>query len=321
MEIVSSMRNQLLGYLLGALEPDEQRAVENELDRDPKLRRELAVLGESLETLEVDDEYYTPPPGLATRTCRFVGERTVTLASGRTGAGAWQLQDMFVAAGVLIAAAMLFFPAVNHSRFAARVAGCRHNLQVVGHALLQYAEINGGYFPFVPQEGKLAVAGVYGPTLSELKFVNDDSLFRCPADESRAGDRATPIPNRDDVLAATGKRLRALQSSMGGSYAFVVGYVDDGEYRGQRLEASRKSRFPLLADGPGCSVRGLPSTYHDGTGQNVFFDDGHVDFLAECTDCETNDHIYVNTLGEVGAGTDIHDAVLGGSGACVGLFD
>ena len=33
MEIVSSMRNQLLGYLLGALEPDEQRALDGTLSK------------------------------------------------------------------------------------------------------------------------------------------------------------------------------------------------------------------------------------------------------------------------------------------------
>lgn len=313
------MRNQLLGYLMGALEPDEQRAVEIELDRNPELRRELAALGEGLELLEVDDEYQAPPPGLAARTCRFVQERAVSVARPAPQPSGWQLQDMFVAAGVLMAASMLFFPAVNQSRSMARRAACEHNLRTVGMGLLQYGEFHAGFLPYVPLEGKLAVAGVYAPTLRETGIVEDENVFRCPADPE--GARGREIPLRCEVLEASGDRLRALQRRMGGSYAYVVGFVQDGKYRGQQMLPQRKGRFPLLADAPACSIRGLPSQYHDGSGQNVFFDDGHVEFLTECTDCVTDDNIYVNAMGVVGAGVDMNDAVLGGSDARVGIFD
>ena len=45
---------------------------------------------------------------------------------------------MVVAAGIFIAASLLFFPAMNQSRFAARLTGCKNNLRQVGLGLDMY---------------------------------------------------------------------------------------------------------------------------------------------------------------------------------------
>lgn len=65
----SFMREDLLGYLLGALEPHEMRSIADQLRRDPGLRAELDQLKRMLEPLEDDAKIVEPPaPDLVTRT-------------------------------------------------------------------------------------------------------------------------------------------------------------------------------------------------------------------------------------------------------------
>ena len=63
---------QLLGYLLGALEEDEQQQIEAQLRCDPALRAELVRLRRCLEPLEESWQPVCPPSGLWQRTCHFV---------------------------------------------------------------------------------------------------------------------------------------------------------------------------------------------------------------------------------------------------------
>lgn len=62
------MREELLGYLLGALEPEEMQRVSDALRTDAKLRAELNRLAASLSPLDEDDEIYEPPADLIGRT-------------------------------------------------------------------------------------------------------------------------------------------------------------------------------------------------------------------------------------------------------------
>ena len=71
----NATREQLLGYLLGALDEAEQDALERQLRRDPRLRRELSEMREKIQPLEEDEDTqfdFPPPPGLAFRTCQLV---------------------------------------------------------------------------------------------------------------------------------------------------------------------------------------------------------------------------------------------------------
>ncbi len=66
------MREQLLGYLLEALEPDERHRLEAELLQDPTLQRDLEELNDSLEPLRLTEGPPEPPAGLAERTCQMI---------------------------------------------------------------------------------------------------------------------------------------------------------------------------------------------------------------------------------------------------------
>ena len=119
------MEENLLGYLLGALDGAEHDEIEEKVSRDSGLRDELAALEEKLAPLQAARWDYDPPDGLAQRTCQLVadrsaaGELAVQPASGdqvsdgyeAVGSNAgreWTLFDVVIAAGIFFAAALLF---------------------------------------------------------------------------------------------------------------------------------------------------------------------------------------------------------------------
>lgn len=84
--MAENVSEQLLGYLLGALEDDEQQDLREQLSRDEDLRRELALLRELIRPLERTRPSVAAPAQLARRTCRFVAARAEELKSPRNGA-------------------------------------------------------------------------------------------------------------------------------------------------------------------------------------------------------------------------------------------
>ena len=68
------MDENLIGYLLNALEPREQREVEDALHNFPETQRRLELLRQALDPLAVDSEASDPPSGLWVRTLARVAE-------------------------------------------------------------------------------------------------------------------------------------------------------------------------------------------------------------------------------------------------------
>ncbi|HEX7447173.1 MAG TPA: hypothetical protein VF306_06485 [Pirellulales bacterium] len=309
------MREHLLGYLLGALEPAEQEGVDARLADDAGLQYDLARLREKLEVLGEDDDRapIEPPCDLAARTCNYVAARAAA-TSGRIGApvSGWRVQDLLVGGGIFIAACMLLFPAIANSRFQARVLGCQDNLRSIGVALTQYSDFHGGYFPLVPERGPLAAAGVYAPMLSQLRLVEDPAVFVCPASALAESPDHFRVPALEELHRAGPRRLVVVQRTMGGSYGYTFGYVVGGRYLGHRNQG--RARFALMADSPD-DPTGRASQNHDSCGQNVLFEDSHVAFLKRSWLPEGDDHIYVNRAGCVGAGLGPDDSVIGRSSA------
>jgi type II secretory pathway pseudopilin PulG len=307
------------------------------LKSDTRMCEELELVRKSLAPLECDKDHHEPPFGLAAATCRRVeavrverlhpADRRAALsadgvAQPRRAFFGWTLVDMAVAAAILIAAGMLFLPALSHSRFNAQVANCQNNLQTIGRALGDYANRNGDMYPTIHDKGKLSVAGMYAPQLVQKGHIaaqDKEKIFRCSLS---AGCRdAAPLPTMEELQNATTEQLPNLLRNAGGSYGYTLGYRDArGNYHPtERLEEKgRKGRmnFPIMADAP-CPRRGYQqSSNHDGVGQNVLYDDGHVRFVPTChlNDAGSTDQdFYHNDAGQVAPGASISDAVIGGS--------
>jgi len=318
----SPTREDLLGYLLGALERREHEQVEQELARNPQLRQELAALSQWVDAVGLADapEPIEPPPGLAQRTCQTVALKQsadlnvdapvpASVASLETRSQ-FSLADFLVAAAVLVAAVSLFFPALASSRFQADIASCQNRLRQLGIAYGSYDELHGAY-PTAQLVGNRNTAGVVAPMLTDAKFVTDPRLFVCPSSKLATNLDGWKIPTLDELDEATGPTLTHYQQTMGGDFAYNMGYLEGGKLRPARN--NHRKYYAMLADAPSDAHPQRQTLNHSGRGQNVLFEDGHIEFLTSVPSPKLADDPYRNREGRVAAGIDPNDSVLGRS--------
>ena len=320
-----SIRNDLLGYLLDALEPDEMERVAQALRRDPALQEELRLLRGGLSLLREEDADIQPPPGLARRTCDLIArhERATEesppaeLAAPRrelssweppSSAGRWRPVDVAVALAVCLAGVAMIFPIINLSRARSRVTVCSNKLREIGVALTEYSEHQNGYFPRVEESGPMAAGGIYAPQLFSGGYVTDPREFLCPG-TPLAGESSFHIPTLAELNAAHDRSTEdALRRMMGGSYGYTLGYRENGVYK-PTLNRHRET-FALASDVPADDCSCSPN--HGEMGQNVLLEDGHVVHLSHnSTTVEGSaDDIFRNDDGKVAAGCQMNDAVV-----------
>ena len=321
----------LLGYMLGALEPEEHQQIEFQIDEDPALREELDLVRRQVAVLDQLDPPGTPPAGLARRTCESISVLTSTSSFPRVASsgnppakpekGRWfssrreagtagrrgSLMDFVIVAAVVLLLAAIILPAINNSRYHSRLLACQNNLRTVGTGLLEYSSNFGGEYIPIPESGNQAFAGIHAPTLLSTGFVNDPSVFSC-AGTGRAENRM--IPTLDEIKVARGQLLRKLQKLAGGDFAYSLGQMVNGRYTAGRNE--NRSHYLILADAPGFDQPGRASTNHSGYGQNAFFEDGHIQFLK--SPVVDGDAIYENEWGAIAPGVHATDIVVAPSG-------
>jgi hypothetical protein len=319
----SPSREHLLGYLLGALERTEQAQVEAELETNPHLRTELQNLEARLGRFGLTDapEHYQSPPGLALRTCEYVRVRSVQAtpasvgwsgSSGLDGQRRMTWLDFATTAAVLLIGATLFFPALSYSRVQAQIAACQNNLRQLGVALHEYSTHQPDHsFPRIEMAGNRAVAGAYAPQLVGNQLVVDPRLFWCPSAMTMRQSADIHIPTPEEVDALRGAELATMQQKMGGSYGYNMGFRRNGRL----VPPSNAGRpnYALLSDAPSDDQPGRRSANHNGTGQNVLYEDGHVEFIRSIPCPQLKDDPFHNREGRVEAGLDCDDHVLGAS--------
>src|SRR5437868_294861 len=264
----SPSREHLLGYVLQALSPEEHEQVEAELDQNNSLRAELDRLQSCIGQLGFTErpDAFDPPSGLAARTCQFIAAQAVEPVLTRGGALAYQglepqrrftWSDFVTIAAVIVAAASLFFPALSFSRFRSQVLACQNQLRQIGFGLHTYSDLQADHsFPGPEAEGPRAAAGIVAPLLVSHKLA-EPRMFLCPATSVMrpAGEFVIPLP--EELDAAVGQKLKALQQTMGGDYGYSFGYVDGGKLL--PTCNSRRSEFAVAGDAPSNSRPGRAS--------------------------------------------------------------
>lgn len=314
------MREDLLGFLLGALDADEQHQMEARLAADPELRQEFERLRECLAPLAELAGDVDPPADLTARALASVdGQDADRRAAPRTSVWsqpAWSPRaqrltgvDSVALALASLAAFTLLMPALANSRHEARKLLCADNLRTVGCELIGYSQLQPDHrFPHVPAAGPRAFAGVFAPILVECQLLDPrQPHLVCPASPLalRVAEWSVPTLARIDQ-APPGQRW-LLQNQAAGSYAYCVGYVENN--RMQAVQNAGRAHFALLADAPSLSQAGPASTNHGGCGQNIFFEDGHVVFVTDARMLPGDDPFH-NHHGLAEAGTDRDDAVI-----------
>lgn len=323
------LREQLLGYALGALDAEEQREIERQLADDPQLRRELEAVQSSLEPLAeaCDDVDLDPPAGLADRACSYVASEAQRLgwqpgssgvvqpAAGGRATGAvtrgvlewknrWTLADWVVASGVCACAVLLFFPAILNSRAMSRMTVCQNNLRDLGTSLVQYSEyVGNGCFPSVATEGNQSFAGVFAPRLKDCDLLIDDRQLVCP--DSALAEQAEQfrVPTITEIDNASGPQVWVLQRC-GGSYAYNLGVIVQGRHLPIRNLA--RPTFALMADSPG----GSWGPVAHGRGRNILYEDLHISFVSDQPQVPLADDPFCNRFNRCEAGIGPNDSVV-----------
>jgi hypothetical protein len=318
--MTSPSREHLLGYLLGALSPEERDQVEAEIEQNDLLREEMRRLMSCVQNMGLADDRpaYEPPLGLAERTCQFVetsARRLGLRTGGLSGQEAERLRftwsDLVTVAAVIVAAASIFFPALSFSRSQSHIATCQNQLRLIGYGLQQYSDLQPDHsFPGPDAEGPRAAAGIVASMLTTNNLANSQ-MFLCPASSRTNRFAAFSVPRLDAVDQATGRELAAMQKSMGGDFGYNMGFTSDGKLL--RPKNLQRQQYALVGDAPSNSRPRRASANHADRGQNVLFEDGHVHFLRQLPNTPALDDPFHNRDGWVAPGVDRDDAVLGAS--------
>ena len=314
------MQEQLLGYLLDALEDDEKAALERELQGNESLRRELDDLRLQVAPLDVDVDGFNPPSGLAGRTCRLVAwenrkqvlRRNDEAAVAAVSSSSWTFTDVAVAAGVLVAASLLFFPALVQGKYNAAIAKCQNNLREFGVAALNYADKHNGSLPQLPPSTGASYAGMTPAMLLQQGYLKDPSVLYCSANQHAPNRRSVPVEVRlqrgDETLA-----LMKVYLKVPDYYAYNVGWLEGKRYRNAGLIGNQMNA--IAADAPACFQRGLPSLQHGDRGYNVLFEDGRVDFVSAR---QTVENFYQSDSGRVEVPRRLDDVVVAAPSFLIG---
>lgn len=326
-------QEDLLGYVLGALEAQEERDVQHYLDTNPDAEEELLTLREGINPLSALDPCPESRPGLARRTCELVANlestqqipaansavedtadpqvvtpaslfRFSTIAERFHHPFSFARTDLLACIAVIAIFSSILFPAISWSRFNSRISSCQNNLRHVGLAMLQYSDLHGQPNIQIPSASShRSATSSFVPVLLEVGLIEDESTFSCAG----LGDVDLPsIPSRNQLSNAQGSQLSELQQRMGGHFGYALGFFEGKTWQAPRNVGS--SQVVVLADRPSNKLPGRRSDNHGGRGQNLFFGDGHVSFVKG--HAIGNDAIYENDMGIVGPGVGPHDNVI-----------
>jgi prepilin-type processing-associated H-X9-DG protein len=319
------MNENLVGYLLKALDADGQREVENYLRDHPEAHKRLDQLRRQLDLLALDAGDGDPPSGLWVRALARVAEHkcrtlpAVPPAAAQTAPAAratwWRRADVLVAAVLLVLLGGLGVIGVAHLRQGSgHVVECARNLERFHRALTDYADNHHGQFPAVGAEPPRNFAGSFVVTLHESGVMPPGLSVSCPGEPPRAPMAITFA----ELEKLSPDEFQNMTRTLAGCYAYSLGYREPGGTGLLGLTQSMDGRLPIMADAPAMDapneVRQGNSTNHEGKGQNVLFLDGHVEFLTTRS-VGSDDDIYLNADRRVEAGRGPRDTVLGRSDA------
>lgn len=329
------MNENLVGYLLDALDPEEKREVERCLREQPDAGTQLELLRKALEPLALDRDMVEPPAGLCERTlARAEAQRTpaVVGASSRSAAlrllrveptarsNWWRRSDVLVAACLILCVTILIPPGLTYLRYRADIATCQNNLHDFYQALSGYSDRHQGVFPDVTAvKAPDKVAGLVVPVLRDE--MGGGSGYReltvtCPG-PGEPSFRRLRGPSMRDLQNMDPREFERYATELLGNYSYSLGYRDaDNVYRMHRN--GQAGPMPIMGDRPPLHVFAgdrSNSPNHWGKGQNVLYSDGTVRFVTNRNVGVNLDDIYTNVNGEVAAGRHPSDAVLGESKA------
>ncbi len=323
------MDENLVGYLIGALDPETQRAVEGHLRVNPEARGKLERFRQALEPLEADREEIVPPPGLRIRTLARVAEyrcRGVARVPpappvrppSPVSLSWWRRADVLVAASLLFVCLALLLPWLARAQRARARIECMNNLREFYYSLVAYSDLHQGDLPSVEESPPRNFAGVLVPILQQEGVLTKVSLS-CPGTGEPAP-ALIPIGQVEELARKQPKNFDQYTRKAGGCYAYPLGYRTGGQLHGLRFDPDLPyDQLPILADRPPFESPDAPdllranSENHGGEGQNVLYMSGRVQFCTSRDVGWNGNDIYLNQNRRLEPGVNRMDVVLAAS--------
>jgi prepilin-type processing-associated H-X9-DG protein len=219
------------------------------------------------------------------------------------------LVELLVMVGIIGVLLALLVPMLVRAQERAGRFKCQYHLRDIGRAMVAYADANHGRYPTTRPAGVPCAR----PDVSNSGFDKPDpfaedgpapnnvpaaifllvrtqelkpKLFVCPNTEHLA-----------DALGGAGAKARSNFTDVGRnlSYAMQNPYADEAATKaGFKWQKDVPGNFPLMADrGPAAAGEIMAnSPNHGGSGQNILFADGSVDFRMTPLAGIDGDHIY-----------------------------
>lgn len=338
-------QDDLLGYVLGALDAQEHRNVQQSINDNPEIEELLLQIKNSLLPLDYL-ESSGPRTGLARRTCEsvagwqneqafdsnadqqipgLVGSLDSIIQSAVNAEApkkseprfrssvtdrilhpnTWSIPDVLVGVALIAIVTGILFPMISYSRYNSRIVACQSNLTEVGIALNNYSLANEGQFVIIPRQGPLAAIGCIGPMLKDSGFLPDDSVLACPGVAANLPPVHIPSCNQMNN-ALCEEEINYCRQNMLGHFGFSMGYRVDGRYCPPRNMG--RSNVVLVADRPSSGLPGRISANHCKRGQNLLFEDLRVVYVKG--PAYGGNAIYLNDYGIVGPGSNVLDIVI-----------
>jgi len=320
-----SDREQLMDYLLDALNKSERDLVQARLRQDPAFRRELASARLQVAQIQAARRPFAPPPGLAQRTCDFVFAQArrlqaevakrwaMTPYSSIPGwAGRVRWIDMAVTATILVMAALIVLPAVRVGRLQARLASCEADLREVSLALAGYQQGRNAQPTEVSSEGRLANASFYGPVLVRNGFLASPRRLN-NSELLLVNNRRLRVPTVEDLQLACERQAARLRVRYhaGGSYPCNFGPPDRIVLVPAKNLPQPVAVLPANNSPADLAPEHQQLDRHE-PDQSVAFDQGGVN-LVPATPASPAEDIFANDYHLVSSEIPIDDAVIGGS--------
>jgi hypothetical protein len=311
------MEENLVGFLLNALDDDAKRQVEASLRSSAELRSRLDLLHRAVAPLAADREAPEPRSGLVLSTlaciaeyqCRKLPDAPPPPPSQATPVSRHRLRrpDVLVAAVLLIILGGIGAPYLLHLWRNYQRANCQENLRFVGIGLQRYCDTHDGSFPVVAEKGPHGVAGIFVPVLGDSGMIGLETPIACPAQKHGPMQRRS-LREMEELYASNPAAFRLEAQRLAGGYAYTLGYVDAAGYHGLRRDFG--DHLPIIADRLE-SLTQRNSANHGGVGQNVLYVGGFVEWHTNRNAGINGDDIYVNRDNRLLAGKDREDTVLG----------
>ncbi|HQR41680.1 MAG TPA: hypothetical protein PLX97_03325 [Gemmatales bacterium] len=342
------MKPDLLGYIIHALPPQEEREVEELLENQPELRKELQRIRPLLKALDTQEEF-EPSKDLIFRTLRAAAtahsqeeaarkpvSQPVLPVKPATKTGVhqlpglepwkpseletvptnWRRADAWALIAVILLIVIAIPPVLQYVRDRAMQTECRDNMRQLYTAFNGYMQANNGKIPVLATTGPASHAGVYASILRDSGLWGERLRLGCPPNSPTQPEPLTKVMAHNDNDMAYWQKFA-------GSYAYHLGYLQNvnGTPQLTSLKVGDGDTIPILADRPARFGEGqnwatANSPNHGSRGQNVLHLGGHVAFLPFRSAINGDDRdIYRNHQNLPHAGLDKFDCVLGASEA------